>query len=234
MDETIKSKRPLIAITSDLMIRKDRPTAYLTMTYAQSVIHAGGVPVILPPTPGRIDDLISRFDAFIFSGGDDPKTEPFGHPTHTHALPVLEPRQSFETELINELSNHPEVPVLGICLGMQMLALCRGGTLNQHLPDTHSSHASHWDAPHKVVSNDESAIPSGSVYSMHRQSVTDPGELRVLATSPDGIIEAINDPSRAFTLAVQWHPERTQDPNLGQALFDNLILSASAKTKNPA
>lgn len=233
MDDSNQSQRPLIAITSDLMIRKDRPTAYLTMTYAQAVVNAGGIPVILPPTPGRVDDLLGKFDAYILSGGDDPRTESFGSPTHPAATPVLKLRQAFETELINELSKHPQIPVLGICLGMQMLALCRGGTLNQHLPDTHPSHASHWDAPHKVQSIDESRLPSGTVYSMHRQAVSDPGDLRVLATSPDGIIEAIDDPSRPYTLAVQWHPERTEEFDLGQAIINNLIKHAiEYKTTN--
>lgn len=224
-DNTLQS-RPLIAITSDLMIRKDRPTAYLTMTYAQAILNAGGIPVILPPTPGNVDDLISRFDAFIFSGGDDPKTESFGSPTHKSAIPVLDDRQAFETQLINELNNHPEIPVLGICLGMQMLALCNNGSLNQHLPDTHDSHEIHWNHEHEIQSTNETIVSSGTVFSSHRQAVLDPGTLRVLATAPDGVIEAVDDPTRAFTLAIQWHPERTTDQSLGQALFNKLIQSA--------
>lgn len=224
-----QSKRPLVAITSDLMIRKDRPTAYLTMTYAQAVHQAGGIPVILPPMPGNAVDLIGQFDAFILSGGDDPTTESFGHPTHQESTPVIEARQTFETELISELDNHPDVPVLGICLGMQMLALCRGGTINQHLPDTHSTHADHWDNEHDISSIDEGMLSSGTVWSGHRQAVADPANFRVLATSPDGVIEAFDDPNCAFMLAVQWHPERTTDPKLGQGLFDRLIQAAFNK-----
>ncbi len=224
-----QSKRPLIAITSDLMIRKDRPTAYLTMTYAQAVHQAGGIPVILPPMPGNAADLIGHFDAFILSGGDDPTTESFGHPTHHASTPVIQARQAFETELIDELDNYRDVPVLGICLGMQMLALCRGGSLNQHLPETHQTHATHWDNEHEIESIDEGMLSSGAVWSGHRQAVADPANFRVLASSPDGVIEAIDDPSRAFLLAVQWHPERTTDSMLGQGLFDRLILAASKK-----
>ena len=227
MNESTQNPRPLIAITSDLMIRKDRPTAYLTMTYAQAVRQAGGIPVILPPIPGNAADLITRFDAFILSGGDDPKTESFGHPTHKASTPVIEARQSFETQLIEQLDNHPDIPVLGICLGMQMLALCRGGTLNQHLPDTIATHASHWDNEHTIESNNESILPSGIIWSGHRQAVSDPANFRVLANSPDGIIEAFDDPNRAFLLAIQWHPERTSDPKLGQDLFNRLVQAAS-------
>ncbi|MBO6513647.1 MAG: gamma-glutamyl-gamma-aminobutyrate hydrolase family protein, partial [Phycisphaerales bacterium] len=148
MTTTPPNVRPLVAITSDLMIRKDRPTAYLTMTYAHAVHNAGGTPVILPPTtadPTEVTNLISRFDAFILSGGDDPRTEPFGEPTHPSITPILPERQAFETELISQLHQNPDIPVLGICLGMQMLALCSGGSMNQYLPDTHDNHTDHWD-----------------------------------------------------------------------------------------
>ncbi|PCI10148.1 hypothetical protein COB72_04480 [bacterium] len=229
MNESTPQSRPLIAITSDLMIRKDRPTAYLTMTYAQAVHQAGGIPVILPPIPANATDLIGHFDAFILSGGDDPTTEPFGHPTHHKSTPVIEARQSFETQLIEQLDNHPDIPVLAICLGMQMLALCRGGTLNQHLPDTIATHALHWDNEHTIESTNKSILPSGTIWSGHRQAVSDPANFRVLATSPDGVIEAFDDPNRAFMLAVQWHPERTTDSKLGQGLFDRLIQAALNK-----
>lgn len=237
-DQASITHAPLIAITSDLMIRKDRETAYLTMTYANAVHQAGGIPVVLPPTssdPGVLDTLIQRFDGFILSGGDDPTTEQFGVPTHPKATRVLQDRQAFETALIQQLNEHPEVPVLGICLGMQMLALCNGGVLNQYLPDTHESHEQHWNNPHPVESVDEMILPSGIVFSSHKQSVEEVGGYRVLATSPDGIIEAFDGPNRAFLLAIQWHPERTDDPNLGIELFTKLIqASAEYKARSTA
>jgi len=208
------------------MIRKERPTAYSTMTYANAVTQAGGIPVIIPPTDTDPHQLIARFDAFIFSGGDDPKTEPFGCSTHPSAVPVLEDRQSFETTLLNALDEHPQVPILAICLGMQMLALCRGGHLNQPLPDTHKSHESHWGHIHEITTTNQSTLDSGQVYSMHRQAIDDPGTLRVIATAHDAVIEAIDDPSRIFTLGVQWHPERTENKALGSGLFDQLIEAA--------
>jgi len=222
----VSRPQPLIAITSDLMIRKDHETAYLTMTYARAVHNAGGIPVILPPVsdnPDTISALITRFDAFILSGGDDPKTEPFGVPSHQKITPVLDARQSFETKLIKELHSNPHIPALGICLGMQMLALTSGGSLNQYLPDTHPSHADHWKKQHPIISKNESILPSGTSFSAHHQAVDNPGAYQVLATAPDGIIEAIHDPAAKFRLGIQWHPERTDDQNLGQNLFEKLI-----------
>lgn len=222
----------MIGITSDLMIRKDRPTAYSTMTYTQGVIAAGGLPVILPPMNGGYEGLVQRFDGFILSGGDDPKTEPFGVPTHAKVTPVLDDRQRFETELIASLAKHPEIPVLGICLGMQMMALCSGGVLNQHLPDTHESHGEHWSKEHAIDSADEAVLKSGSVWSMHRQAVEDPGTMRVLAQSSDGVIEAVDDPNRSFYLGVQWHPERTTDAHLGQGVIDQIVEAAKSYRQN--
>ena len=216
-------QRPLIAITADLMIRNDRPTAFSTMTYTRSVLQAGGVPVILPPTPGPTDELIQRFDAFILTGGDDPVTEPFGVPTHPAAVRVLDDRQQFETHLLQSLNAHPEVPVLGICLGMQMMGLVAGGVLNQNLPDTHETHADHWEHEHEITSVDETLIPSGVTYSKHRQAMHEPGSMRVLASAHDGVIEAIDDPARRFYLGVQWHPERTNNAPLGQDIIDKLV-----------
>ncbi len=220
--------RPLIAITSDLMIRNDRPTAFLTTTYAESVLEAGGLPVVLPPMspdPEIITALISRFDAFILSGGDDPQTESFGTPSHPAITPVLTPRLEFESELLVQLNNAPEIPVLGICLGMQMLALTSSGTLNQHLPDTHDSHASHWEHAHEINSSIPS-LASGQVWSKHRQAVSDPGTMQVVATASDGVIEAIRNPEAKFCLGVQWHPERTESDPLGQDLFRQLVSAA--------
>ena len=217
---------PLIAITSDLMVRNERPTAFSTMTYTRSVLAAGGVPVILPPTPDHTAQLIDRFDAFILTGGDDPVTEPFGTPTHPESIRVLPDRQSFETQLLNDLMSHPDIPVLGICLGMQMMGLIAGGILNQHLPDTHTTHADHWEHAHEIRSIDESIIPAGSTYSKHRQAMQTPGSLRALATAHDDVIEAIDDPDRRFYLGVQWHPERTENAPLGQHIIDKLVQAA--------
>jgi putative glutamine amidotransferase len=223
-------KHPLIAITADLMVRNGRPTAFSTMTYSRAIERAGGIAVILPPmtqhSKRTTTALLSSFDGFILSGGDDPQMESFGTPTHQASTLVLPDRQSFETNLIQELNARPEIPVLGICLGMQMLALCNNGQLNQHLPDTHEDHQVHWEHDHEIISIENSILPSGTVYSKHRQAVSDPGKMRVIATSHDDIIEAIDAPDRAFTLGVQWHPERTENDELGQGLIDQLVEAA--------
>ncbi len=203
----------------------DRERHTITSAYTQAVTNAGAIPIILPPVVSDIETHLALCDAFVLTGGDDPVTEPFGVPTHPAAVRVHPDRQSYETLLLRALQiSRPDAPVLGVCLGMQMMSLIAGGTLNQHLPDTHTSHADHWDRDHDIIPSTELMRP-GSVHSRHRQAISDPGSLEVLATSPDGLIEAVGDPTRSFYLGVQWHPERTTCAPLGSDLFKKLIAS---------
>ncbi len=216
---------PLVAITTDFTIRNTIPTARCSTHYAKMVIQAGGLPVFLTPDQ-PLNFHPSRFDAYIFTGGDDPVTEPFGCPTSPHAIKVLPERQSFETTLLNELhANHPQIPVLGICLGMQMMGLTTKGQLNQHLPDTHQTHQDHWESTHTIHSTAQHILPNGTVYSKHRQALQTPGQYTTIATAHDNTIEAIKDPNAKFRLGVQWHPERTNFKPLGLELFKQLIAA---------
>lgn len=239
---------PLIAITTDLCSRNDRQTARVTTSYADRVLAAGGQPVLLaPPTraharpdPERIDALVARFDGLILTGGDDPRTEPFGTPSHTQITPVFAERQAFESALIESMTRtRAELPFLGICLGMQMMTLHAGGTMYQYLPESHpGTHTNHWASEHDILPEPSATstpfVLRGSSHSHHKQAVDSPGSLEVLARAPDGVIEAVADPSRPFHLGVQWHPERTRSHDLGQRLFDELVSAAGAMVKTPA
>jgi putative glutamine amidotransferase len=192
---------------------------------------------------------VRRCDGFVLTGGDDPRTEPFGEPTHPQACLIHPLRQEYETELLRALLIAGK-PVLGICLGMQMMALVAGGRINQHMPDSVSTARDHRaedaqrtgrDAMHAIVPDLGapacpatrllSAATGGSgpphVASRHHQAVSDPGSLRVIARAHDGVIEAVTDPSRPYYIGVQWHPERTEHPALGLDLFRALVQAAS-------
>ncbi len=239
---------PLVGITADITFPDGKPQslrATCALTYARAVARAGGAPVILPPIVELIPEQVRRCDAFVLTGGDDPRTEPFGEPTHARAMLVHADRQAYETALLQALgaTARARTPVLGVCLGMQMMALVAGGRLNQHLPDDTPTAAQHTgDRAHAIVL-DETAegaaqgaaargfrlVPGEQlVTSHHHQAVRDPGRLRVLARAPDGVIEAIYDPARPFYLGVQWHPERTSAAALGDELFRSLVASARA------
>lgn len=191
--------------------------------------------VLLPPLVEQIDAQLALCDAFVLIGGDDPRTEPFGEPTHPKASCVHPERQRYDAALLGALRERaPRTPVLGVCLGMQMMALCAGGALHQHLPDVVESAAEHTgDRVHEVRPEPAAGRPrdltlAGHVTSHHHQGVRDAGRLSVVARASDGVIEAIADPAHPFYLGVQWHPERTREPALGAAIFDALLRAARA------
>lgn len=218
--------RPIVGISADVMEVSGLDRCVASVPYVEAVVAAGGVPVVLPPVADRAVEQLALCDALVLTGGDDPATEPFGTPTDPRVTPVRPERQAAESAMIEHvLEDRPELPVLGVCLGMQMMALHAGGKLDQFMPDSTPSHADHWERTHAIRPAPGSWLPSGEVASKHKQAISDPGSLRVLATAHDGIIEAIDDPQRAFFVGVQWHPERSAHPPLGIDLFRRLVRS---------
>jgi len=216
----------------------DEPNTRIRRAYADAVFSAGGLPLLLPvprdsDRQRAISDYLDLCDGFVLTGGFDPAMERYGHPTDPRVKQEHPDRQAFEEGLLAAMDERPEIPVLGVCLGMQLMALHAGGTLNQWMSDSIPTHAQHYDDhSHRVIPEaDSSRIPEGTVTSWHRQCVSDPGSLRVLARAEDGVIEAIDDPNRPFYLGVQWHPERTALDALGLDLFRALIGHASAPTR---
>ncbi len=225
---------PLIGITTDLCDSPGGERAFAYTRYARAVAKAGGVPVLLPPVRAAASEHARRLSAFVFTGGDDPRLEPFGGTTHPLATPVHADRQEYETALLDALAQrHRDKPVLGVCLGMQLMALHSGGTLDQRMDETSPTIAeAHWDRTHGIVSVESSpllALGSGphQVFSRHRQAVSDSGGLRVLARCPDGVIEAVWDSGRAFYLGVQWHPERTEHEATGVSVFRQFVAACN-------
>ncbi len=217
--------RPLIGITGDLRDGKYE----LSAAYAAEVSRAGGLPVILPCRVECAPDYVRRCDGLILSGGGDPIMEQWAVPTHAEARTIEPERQAFETALLAALDEARALPVLGICLGMQLMGLHRGGHLEQYLPEALPTAGSHFPRRTHPVAG---PLGEGVVHSHHRQALADPGDLRVVARSPDGVIEAIDDPGRPFYLGVQWHPERTAERGLGSALLTRLVEHARGK-KDP-
>ncbi len=225
---SVGTERILIGITTDVSESGGRVKLDVGEAYARCISKAGAVPVLLAPLTDRIEDYLTLCNGFVFTGGGDPRMEPFGGITHPSATPLHPMRQEFETVLLNRLDSKRSTPVLGVCLGMQMMCLNAGGTLDQHLPDTLPSHATHWGAEHGIAALAGVSFLSsrGMVASKHRQAMKSCGSLTPAAISEDGVIEAAWDSARRFYVGVQWHPERTADPVLGQALFDSLVKAA--------
>lgn len=226
-----RCERPVIGITSD--VSEPKPGAArmeCALAYCRAVAEAGGEPVVLPPIVELIPRQLELCRGIVLTGGDDPRMEAFGEATHAAAKPMHPARQEYEVALLHALEVREAKAVLGVCLGMQLMALCAGGRLNQHMPDNVATAAEHaGNAMHGIHATGSGGVlarilvAGGNVVSHHRQAVVDSGRLRVAACAEDGVIEAIEDPGRRFYIGVQWHPERTPDAATGAAVFREFV-----------
>lgn len=232
-------KRPVIGITCDY--RDDKPTYSLPFSYCDAVEKAGGLPLMLPYRTDitLVAEYADLVDGMLFSGGNDLDPSGWGEPLHPKAVPIDPLREKFERALMAEVEKR-KVPTLAICLGSQLMNVHRGGTLNQFIPDLqrdvsieHRRLGDDWSARHEVLISQgtvlSQAVGTAKVKSntSHKQSIKDVGRgLRIAAQAPDGIVEAVEDPSMPLWLGVQWHPERQHDEPEHLKLFQLLVEKA--------
>lgn len=210
--------RPVIGITGNY----DKETCTLAEGYYQSVLKAGGIPLIIPPfyETDRLGELLDRIDGIIFSGGGDPNPLLFGEQP-VKELHSITPERDVQELLLARLAYDRQIPMLGICKGIQMINAALGGTLYQdihsqmegkrikHSQDQDRRYPSHTvtlekdSILHKLFGEDEIAVNS-----FHHQACKEPAPcLKVTATSTDGVIEAVESNEYKSILGVQWHPE---------------------------
>ncbi|ASW57508.1 gamma-glutamyl-gamma-aminobutyrate hydrolase [Plantactinospora sp. KBS50] len=195
----------------------DVRTAVLPHSYVAMVRAAGGHAVLLPSDDAGTA-VLAALDGIVFAGGEDVDPARYGQPAGPHVDCVPE-RDAGELALLAG-ALAVDLPVLGVCRGMQLLVIGYGGGLHQHLPDVLGHHR-HRPAPgtygrHGVRFAPGSAVAalmagSAEVNTYHHQGVADPGGLRATGWADDGLIEAVEDPDRRFVLGVQWHPETDGD-----------------------
>ncbi|MEX0654706.1 MAG: gamma-glutamyl-gamma-aminobutyrate hydrolase family protein [Phycisphaeraceae bacterium] len=238
--------RPRIGITVDNVDRTASSGQYCSaIAYSRAIAQAGGLPLLLPQDPALAREYVLLCDGLLLTGGDDPATEPFGEPTDPRARVVDPTRQAFELAVLDAVAARPEKAVLGVCLGMQMMALHAGGRLNQYLPDTltpENAEAHQGNRLHEVALEPDAANPLCDcvrdkperhfVVSNHRQAVATPGALRVIGQARDGTIEAVADLGRPFYVGVQWHPERAgaEHAGLNGTLLQRFVAAAHSPT----
>jgi putative glutamine amidotransferase len=280
--------QPRIGITVDNRDNSAASGQYeAAVAYSEAVHEAGGLPVLLPHVPDRAPAYLTLCDGLILTGGGDPDMTAFGEPTDPRARVIDPDRQAFELGLLHAAMDEPDKPILGICLGMQLMCLDAGGQLDQYLPQSLGDEAAavhQDDRPHTLqIQACDSVLVAGpgldacglgsdgldgprdqgsegsergqatdqpatrspdstksqtqspesevlTVVSSHRQAIVDPGSMRTVATSPDGLIEAVDDPHRRFFLGVQWHPERGRH-HASEALSLGLIARFVAASR---
>lgn len=211
--------------------------------YLESVRRAGAEPVLLDRGADRPADVLDRVDAIVLTGGGDVDPALYGGlPDSRHS--AAEPgRDAYEIELVVRALER-DVPMLAICRGAQVLNVACGGTLVQHIPDEVTSSVCHEvTSPSDAIAHEVSVAegshlasllvagqPAGGrlqVNSRHHQAVRRLGNgLVTTATADDGVIEAIERPSAAFCIGVQWHPENFLRTRAFDALFAGLVAEA--------
>ncbi|MET0405358.1 MAG: gamma-glutamyl-gamma-aminobutyrate hydrolase family protein [Cystobacter sp.] len=218
-------RRPNIGITPDFSAsRPDSvfPSYDLRAAYPEAVLRAGGLPLVLPYSDDAacVEAYLDRISGLMVTGGAfDIPPDVYGETAREGLGPTKPPRTAFELALMRGALKR-NMPVLGICGGMQLLNVALGGTLFQDIalevPGAHVHQQLHdrSQPQHPVEVRDGTQLAEAlgrgqlMVNSTHHQSVSKPGEQVVVsAVAPDGVVEAIESPPHVFAVGVQWHPE---------------------------
>jgi putative glutamine amidotransferase len=236
---------PLIGLTtSRFQTSSDVPRIGTAEAYVQSVLNAGGIPVLIPPglPDERIRELGGRLNGLLLTGGGDIDPARFRGRPHPRVYDVDGERDRLEIGLLHS-AQETEMPFLGICRGLQLVNVGLGGSLYTDIADQHPDPLKHdcFDGlprtylAHAVQIAEDTRLaqilqaPVLKVNSLHHQGVerVAPG-LKVSALAPDGLVEGLELPGHPFGLAVQWHPEWLQEHAPMRALFQAFVAAASA------
>jgi putative glutamine amidotransferase len=241
--------RPTIGICAGLSDASwgvwSQPAVLLPLAYLTAIQSAGGLALMIPPDPELVEDpdqVIELLDALILAGGSDIDPAAYGAAPHRETRDTVPARDDGEIALTRR-ALELDLPVLGICRGMQLLNVALGGTLLQHLPDKvgHSEHrrnpGSFEGSEHDVrltpgslaarVAGEEMHVTK----SHHHQAVAELGDgLEVTGWSAiDDLPEAIEARDRRFALGVQWHPEADTSSLLIAGLIDEARAYRAAR-----
>jgi putative glutamine amidotransferase len=231
-------QRPVIAICAALETARwgawHRPAALLPFEYIQEIQRAGGLAVIVPPDQKLVespDELLDLVDGLVLAGGVDIAPESYGAEPHPATNGTVPERDRAEIALTRRAVER-DIPVLGICRGMQLLNVALGGTLDQHVPDgvgheEHRRNVGTFEGNGHAVRLNQGSLAARAAgeeqhetLSHHHQAVATIGAgLAVTGYSElDELPEAIEAPGHRFVLGVQWHPEADERSRVISAL----------------
>jgi putative glutamine amidotransferase len=235
------SARPNIGVTAatervSYGVWREVPAIISPARYVEAVQRAGGRPILLPPDPEDAEDpngILDLLAALIVTGGaGDLNPVLYDEEPHPQTGPVQEGRDAYELALVRGALSR-EMPILGICRGMQILNVAYDGSIEQHLPDV-LGHEVHRHTPGTFADHEVRLDPgslaaraagseSTPVKSHHHQGIKEVGRgLKVTGWAEDDAVEALEDPSCRFVLGVLWHPEEDENSQLIKALVSEV------------
>ncbi len=240
----MNAARPVIGLTCYVEDVDRAPwvgqrSAVLPYRYVEQVQRAGGLAVLLPPRVD-VDDamaalVLGRLDGLVIGGGADVDAGRYGADPHPSSQDARHDRDAWEIALAHAAAEL-DLPVLGICRGMQVMAVAVGASLDQHLPEV-VGHQAHNPAPGAYASHHVTPVPGSRLAHLLREVVVDVPTYHHQAVRPstlhgsgfvpaawheDGTLEAMEDPTARFRMAVQWHAEESE----GAAVFEALVAAA--------
>jgi putative glutamine amidotransferase len=225
--DSMATRKPIIGITPSPMDDKQSHGSFTryaaATTYTEAVEAAGGVPLVIPPQVGNIEEILSVVDGLLLSGGGDIDPERYGDTeVHDRTYGIHELRDELELALVREAVER-DIPLLCICRGIQILNVALGGTLIQDVPDQYSTQVEHAQQNAGITKEDPSHIVNATpgsllertygsstieVNSFHHQAIKDLApDLEINGVAADEIVESVHRPGNAWILGVQWHPE---------------------------
>lgn len=212
------------------------PAVLVSAFYVDKVRQAGGQPVLIPPQTGMTEadagEVLAMLDGLIIAGGVDVEPARYGAEPHPFIQPSRPDRDDAEIALA-QLADVENLPLLGVCRGMQVMAVAAGGSLDQHLPDRLGT-TRHSPARGAYGSHEVDMIPGSrlaeilgeaiTVPSYHHQGVVKHPGFEPSAYADDGVLEGFENREKRFAVGVQWHPEVSNDVRL----FHALVAAATA------
>lgn len=210
--------KPIIGITTEVL---EDGCYYMPPVYANAIIQAGGIPILIPLVPeDDIEELSKRLDGLFVTGGEDIDPRYYNENPHVHLKQITPELDEMEYKLIKKMLDLDK-PYIGVCRGLHMLNIVQGGSLYQSIHSQreepvmqHLQKAVRTHRSHPVTLKKDSRIydllqeDEFRVNSFHHQAVNKVGQgLEVIARATDGIVECVESKNHSFVFGFQWHPE---------------------------